>query len=60
MTREEEIAKEELMTEDMYCAKYDMDCVDVPHEVLKYVGGLGFSNYDCNLDCQNCSEMELL
>ena len=49
ITREEEITKEELMTEDMYCKKYDMDCIDVPYEVLEHIGGLGFSNYDCNL-----------
>lgn len=46
------------MTLDMECNKYDMLCLDVPYEVLKYVSGLGFSNYDCNLDCANCEHME--
>lgn len=48
------------MTIDMECTRYDMPCLDVPYEVLEYVGGLGFSNYECNLDCKNCSEMEEL
>ena len=46
------------MTEDMECNKYDMSCTEVPYEVLEWVGGMGFSNYECNLDCRNCKEME--
>lgn len=48
------------MNIDMECSKYDMACLDVPHEVLMWVGGLGFSNYDCNLDCKNCEYLEEL
>lgn len=46
------------MNIDMECNKYEMPCVDVPYEVLDWVGGLGFSNYECNLDCKNCKHME--
>ena len=48
----------EKMNEDMYCNKYDEFCLDVPYEVLMFIGGFGFSNYDCNLDCNNCEHME--
>lgn len=56
VSNEKEMIKK--MTIDMECTRYDMACMDVPYEVLTYVGGLGFSNYDCNLDCKNCSDME--
>ena len=46
------------MTIDMDCSKYDMACLDVPYEVLDYIGGLGFSSYTCNLDCRNCKHLE--
>ena len=42
----------------MYCKKYDMYCLDVPGEVLMFVGGIGFSCYECELDCKECGEME--
>lgn len=56
VNNEEELIKK--MTIDMECTKYDMPCLDVPYEVLTYVGGFGFSNYKCDLNCKNCSEME--
>lgn len=48
----------EKMNIDMWCNKYDMACLDVPYEILTYIGGLGFSAYECNLDCKNCEYME--
>lgn len=55
MTEQEKLKE---ITDDMYCNKYDMECGDVPYEVLYYVGGLGFSNYKCDLICKNCEHME--
>lgn len=48
------------MNEDMYCTLYDVDCLDVPSEVTEWIDGLGFSAYECNLDCANCEHMEEL
>lgn len=59
MTVEEEKRKLKLMSEDMYCKRYEMQCEDVPYEVLTFVGGLGFSNYNCELTCKECLDMEL-
>lgn len=56
INNEEEMIKK--MNVDMECNKYDMPCLDVPYEVLTYFGGLGFSDYECNLDCRNCEHME--
>ena len=54
--------KMKLITEDMYCNKYNMWCGDVPYEVINEeimeLTGLGFSNYECELNCKDCSEME--
>lgn len=56
MKTEKEMIKE--MNEDMECNKYDMPCMDVPYEVLDWESGMGFSAYECNLDCKNCEHME--
>lgn len=46
------------LLEDMFCNKYDMDCCDVPDEVIDWIGGLGFKAYTCNLNCKECEHME--
>lgn len=55
MTEQEKL---KLITDDMYCNKYKLFCGDVPFEVLEYFGGLGFSNYDCELNCRECEHMD--
>lgn len=50
--------KIKMLNEDMYCNKYEMLCLDVPYEVLTFIGGLGFSCYECELNCKECGEME--
>ena len=55
MSEEEKL---KLITDDMFCNKYNMDCMEVPFEVLNWIGGLGFSAYTCNLECRNCENME--
>lgn len=58
MTEKEKI---KLIGEDMYCEKYDMYCEEVPYEVLNEeileLTGLGFSNYECELNCKDCKGM---
>ncbi|MFR0018637.1 MAG: hypothetical protein ACLRU3_01650 [Paraclostridium sp.] len=55
MNEEEKL---KLISEDMFCNKYDMDCQAVPYEVIDWIGGLGFSGYTCKLNCRECEEME--
>lgn len=55
MTEKEKL---KLLDQDMWCNKYNMCCADVPYEVLYYVGPCGFSNYDCDLICNDCEKME--
>ena len=54
----EEQRKLDFITEDMFCNRYDMECSEVPYEVIDWIGGLGFSAYTCSLDCKDCEEME--
>lgn len=58
MTEKEKL---KLISEDMYCKKYDMFCEEVPYEVINKdvleLIGLGFSAYECNLLCKDCKEM---
>lgn len=58
MTEKEKL---QLISEDMYCKKYDMHCEEVPYEILNEdvleLIGLGFSAYECDLLCKNCKEM---
>ena len=56
MQKEKEALK--LITEDMFCNKYNMECEEVPYEVIDWIGGLGFSAYTCSLNCRCCEEME--
>lgn len=53
--------KLKLINDDMYCGKYDMFCGDVPYEVIDEevmdLTGLGFSAYECELNCKTCNEM---
>lgn len=58
MESNKEQEKLKLLNENMYCKKYDMYCLDVPDEVLTFIGGFGFSCYECELECRECSEME--
>lgn len=59
MTEKEKI---KLITEDMWCNKYSMECGEVPYEVLNEeifdLTGLGFSNYECDLLCRDCEFMK--
>lgn len=59
MTEKEKL---KLLTENMYCEKYNVECLEVPYEVLHEgileLTGLGFSNYDCDLLCKNCKYMK--
>lgn len=59
MNNKEEQEKLKLLNEDMYCTRYEEYCLDVPYEVLKFIDGFGFSDYDCDLNCKECEHMEL-
>ncbi len=50
--------KIKLITEDMFCNRYDMECEEVPYEAIDWIGGLGFSAYTCDLNCKECEDME--
>lgn len=58
MTEKEKL---KLLNEDMWCNKYNMCCMDVPYEVINEeiveLTGLGFSDYECELNCNDCEEM---
>lgn len=60
MNYKEEQEKLRKLNEDMYCQKYDEYCLDVPYEVLKYIGGFGISNYECDLNCSKCKHMNII
>lgn len=55
MTEKEKL---KLITEDMWCNKYGMECEEVPYEITVDFCGLGFSNYECDLLCRECKYME--